>query len=308
MGLLLYTSQHSFFNLSPLNVEEAGCQDVTEVCLPVYSLSDLQFQIIADVSGDDKDWFEQEVSGSMNTVKAGVCSECPDVEGEEPTSPAAPIHWASTWTRISTDAEGSDVWVGTFSIAEPAASWGIEVGECFKICLYRIYGGFSGDVTIKLACTNYCFQRINDPCYTSVVKYRCAENAYGFYYTGHSSLTAFHNHVRLPMFLKNMQLPKDQKSYRKSNGQFMKLYERVDEEYDVSIEYMPKHFHKKVMVALGHDVLKIKNTNETENSFWDFVCEEAYDIKWQIEEELNAPASTKIKRSESLIMTNSNCN
>lgn len=308
MGLLLYTSQHSFFNLSPLNVEEAGCQDVTEVCLPVYDLSDLQFQVIADVSGDDKVWFEQEVAGSMNTVKAGVCSECPSIEGEAPTSPAAPIHWNSTWTQISTDAEGSDVWVGTFSIAEPAASWGVEVGECFNICLYRIYGGLTGDVTIKLACTNYCFQRISEPCYTSVVKYRCAENAYGFYYTGHSSLTSFHNQVRLPLFLKNMQLPKDQKSYRKSNGQFMKLYERVDEEYDVSVEYMPKHFHKKVMVALGHDVLKIKNTNETENSFWDFVCEEAYDIKWQIEEELNAPASTKIKRSESLIMTNSNCN
>lgn len=307
MGLLLYTSRHSFFNLQPFNVEETGCLDDTDLCLPVYALSDLQFQIIAEVSGSDKDWFEQVFEGSTNRVKAGVCSECPDPEGEEPTSPAAPIHFNSTWTRISEDEGGSDLWVGTFTAAE-AIAWGKEVGECFKICLYRVYGGFTGDVTIKLACTNYCFQRINDPCYTSILKYRCAENSHEFYYTGSSSLTGFHNQVRLPMFLHNMQLPGEEKSYRKSNGQFMKLMERVDEEYDVSIDYVPKHWHKKIKVALGHDVLQIKNTNETENQFWSFVCREKYDITPQDIEHINAPAKTKVVRSEALVMTNSNCN
>lgn len=301
MSVLLTTSRHSFFNLMPFNVEEAGCLDDVDLCLPVYQLSDLAFQVVAYVDGSDKDWFEQEYMGSPNTIRAGICDTCPSDE-EAPQTPPAALQFNSKWNLISSGT--TDVWLGEFNVLDPPA-WEKQVGECFKICLYRLYSGMTGDVTIKLACTNYCFQRIADHCDTSLFTYRCNEDSFDFLY---KNFPTFKNKVRLPAYLLNMQLPSEEKTYRTSNGQFIKLFERIDEEYELKIDYVPKHWHCKIKVLLAHDDVTIKNPNEFGNLTIPIVCREKYDIMWQEVEYINAPAKTKVLRSEALHTTNSYCN
>ena len=303
MAVLFTTSQHSFFRLKPSSSTPTGCVDDIALCLPVFSIADISFQVVAYVSGLDKLWFEQEFAGSLNTVKAGTCTTCPTPEGEEPQIPAAAIQWDGNWTRIEeNDPDEADIWVGNFTANEGAIH--TTLGECFMICLYRCFSGLTGNATIKLACSEYCFYRITDTCHTSVVKYRCNEDSYEFKY---ADFPNFYNQVRIPMYLQNMQLPSEEKSYTKSNGISVKLFERVDEEYELLIDYIPKHWHRKLKVALGHDDLQIKNSNETGSSFWPFICKEKYEINWQDFPHQNAPASTKLTRSEALVMSNSNC-
>ena len=264
MAVLFTTSQHSFFRLKPSSSTPTGCVDDIALCLPVFSIADISFQVVAYVSGLDKLWFEQEFAGSLNTVNAGICTTCPEPEGEEAQIPAAAIQWLGTWTLDSAgEPDSPDIWVGNFSNAE-AAAWNVSEGDCFAICLYRCFSGLTGNATIKLACSEYCFYRITDECHTSIVKYRCNEDAYEFKY---ADFPNFYNQVRIPMYLQNMQLPSEEKSYTKSNGISVKLFERVDEEYELLIDYIPKHWHRKLKVALGHDDLQIKNSNNQTSLF-----------------------------------------
>ena len=300
------SSRYSFLQPSPLNVEEIGCVPAVPVCLPVYALTDLQFQMILYVDGGDKALFEEIVMDTLTTVKAGVCADCTE---NEPT-PAQPVQFDATWYKIETG-EGSDpdVWIGVFTY-DNAVPWGIEVGECFKICFYKYQSGGTGVATTFITCSNLCFQRIADPCYTSLFTYRCKENQFEFHYVIETEVSAvnFTNSIRLPVYLRNMQLPSEEKSYVKSNGVSVKLMERIEEEYDLIVDFVPKDWHQKIKVMLAHDTITIKNINETENITWPIVCKEKYEINWQEFPYMNAPAETKVRRSQELFRTNSNCN
>lgn len=306
MPLLLTSSRYSFFQPSPFNVEEKGCVDEVPVCLPVYALTDLRFQIILYVDGEDKAIFEQTVMDTFSTIKAGICEDC---EAQEPT-PAQPVHFPATWYKVETG-EGSnpDKWIGVFQY-DNTVEWAIEPGQCFRICFYKWQNGFSGLATTFITCTNNCFQRIADRCYTSLFTYRCKENQFEFDYVIETELSSatFTNSVRLPCYTRNMQLPSEEKSYQKSNGTFVKLMERIDEEYDLIVDFVPKDWHQKIKVMLAHDTITISNPNETENQNHGIICREKYEIKWQDFPYMNAPAETKIRRNAILVRTNSNCN
>lgn len=289
---------------------EAGCADAIPLCLPVSALGNLNFQIFAQVSGSDKDWFEVVAEGGTKyTVYAKVCVDC-----ETQTFDANSFNWKGTWRKIVTDT--TDVWVGNFTETGSNQTFtDLIAGDCFNICFHKVLVATArpnvveGATTTVMECTTTCFVKITDTCYTTVFFYQNNEDNHGFIYTDANDTVNFTNVVRLPCYLRNMQLPSQERSYIKSNGAKKKLFERTEEEYDLIIDWMPKQWHKNMKVLLGHDGIVVSNDNDSPTTNMTVICREAYEMDWP--EEINypnCPAKTKLVRSEAISMINTNCN
>ncbi len=315
MAVTLSNPPYSFVEIYNPRTIVDDCMEDIPLCLPVKGQLDLSFQIIASVTGSDKDWFNQNSTSGEDTFKstvwARICSECGNIDPEEPNINTS-FSWSGVWRKIETG--GTDIWIGNFTgTLNPARFNALTVGECFKICFYRVQYNIedvttlTGVTTTLIGCTETCFVKITDECYTSRFTYGCNEDTNGFIYTDESGDINFTNAVRLPCYLRNMQLPSSEKSYVKSSGAKTKLYERTDEEYDLVIDYMPNQWHKNMKVLLGSDNTQIQNVNSSGNTYWPFVNNEKYDIGLPDEDYPNKPATTKIVRSEALSLINSNC-
>ena len=317
MAVTLKTPTYSFMQIGAGELD-AGCVPDVNICLPVQALTDLSFQVMALVDKADQAWFEQideahsgEGVVTKQTIMAMICHECTNDEDNFFTN--APS-FTGTWTKIEDGVSGPDIWIGNFTFnGHDDLFNAIPLGFCFNLCFYRVYltTDFVGAISISfvnttlIACTDVCFQKIDDACYTSLFTYKCYENSFDFDYAND-----FINKVRLPCYLRNMQLPSEEKSYIKSDGSKIKLYERIEEEYDLIIDWIPKEWHKKLKVLLAHDYITIDNTNDAPVSNAKIICREKYEITWP---DLpwnwkTAPAQTKVVRSESLSLINTNCN
>lgn len=159
MAITLSAPQFSFVQFSESNaVTSCNYRDIN-LCLPVYESTDVSFQFIAVTDT------EEEADGlcdlANDKVKIGIVEDCSDGFLVEFTDKPqrfriAPKQVLYNWTN-----------------GLPAFDSKIEVGECFmvKIVIDETYS----------FCSN-CFQRIGDPCHTSVVEYGNDENGFGFNY------------------------------------------------------------------------------------------------------------------------------
>lgn len=303
----LRTPQYSFVQMTHLNA--AQCPSMVDPCLPIYELEDIQFQVFAVVNGDDSNWFEKQfTAGDLTfkyTVYAKICFDC-----EEELTSLEPFEYSAHWTKIS-DEDGQQLWAGRFYFSGDNTTFNnIEPGVCWNLCFYRVQVPVSapntiiGITSINKGCTYTCFQKINDPCFTTKFRYTNNEDAFNFLYEDSGLIF---NQVRVSAYLRDMQLPSQQKVNTRSNGVKKKLFERIEEDYELVIDWMPKQMQKAFKVMLSHDDILLTNTNEGFNSFQRFVCEEKYDIKWPEIPYPQAQAFTRVKRAEALSLINSNC-
>ncbi len=322
MAITFSAPAYSFVQLVQPSSGVAPCVPDVPICLPVYSPLDLSFQLIARVTGDDKSWFEVEYnptsSGEItppaqrDTIWGKVCRQCGNQSADEP-SLATSFAWSAVWQRISTGT--ADVWVGNFTYTgNPGVFNQLAYGECFNICFFRVTAlrnttnRIEAMNTTLQACTAVCFQRVVNACFTSYFVYSCNENTFGFRYLDGTGAPNFTNRVRLPCYIANMQLPSDEKSYTLSNGTKLKLYERIEEEYDLLIDFMPRQWHINLKVLLSHDNLNIQmQGGETGGPLYGFICREKYDIAWPDMPYANATAKTKVVRSAAVSLINNNC-
>lgn len=311
MAVSFYSPKYSFIQMSD-DEFKTGCVQDNQKCLPVYALTDLRFQTFAVVSGSDKSWFN--ITSTVGdetittTVYAKVCVGCASEEGLNASS----FSWKGTWRKLKADTE--DTWVGNFSYIGPGTIFSdLSESDCFKICFHRVQleaktkddpVGWNTEV---MACTETCFIKITDKCYTSVFNYNCFEDQYLFVYINETGDVDHFNRVRLPCYLRDMQLPSEEKTYTRSNGFKKKLFERVDEQYDLIVDWLPKSWHKRIKAMLGHDSITIETVNETDDEPMGISCNEKYQIDWPATNYQLAPAKTKVLRSEPLYLSNSNC-
>lgn len=146
-----------------------------------------------------------------------------------------------------------------------------------------------------------CFQRICDPCYTTLINYRNNENAFGFNNNNRS-----YNQIRLPFYFKEPQFPTKRTVFTLSNGMQKKLSARMEKEWIAETDYMPKEWHEKLAIALEHDNVRVTNTNANLSNVL-IMMDANYEIDWQ--HFLNyptAPAKFKAKQIPYNII-NSNC-
>jgi hypothetical protein len=172
-----------------------------------------------------------------------------------------------------------------------------------RICLIkRQDDGAGGFENVLLGCSDLCFKKVIDTCNTSLFNYRSNDDSFCFYYAE----TDFTNVVRLPILLRNPQMKKEQKGYQKSNGQFVKLSERISKTYNLEVDNLPEIIHDKIAVMLAHDSVIITNQQFNAETIY---CEDDYVINWS--EDVVAfnlaTASTKVYISKDSCLTNSNC-
>jgi hypothetical protein len=312
MAFKLFAPDQSFVQLLEPDAVTA-CAPATGLCLPLKTQFELAFQLTATVSGDDKDWFEVDIpvgdSILRNTVWGRICTECGDFTD---TDFAHAFTFTGQWRKTITG--DTDTWIGQFKANLNTAPFdALNTGDCFHLCFHKVlFVTSSPTIAITpdpplLACTHTCFNKIADDCFTSHFTYRCNEDSFGFTYIDKLAEIDFVNGIRLPCYLRNLQLPSEEKSYTKSDGSKLKLFERIEEEYDLAIDFIPKDWHIKLKVLLAHDIIEIENVNETGGHYWPIVCNEKYEINWPEQPYGHAPAKTKIKRAEALSLINSNC-
>ncbi len=148
-----------------------------------------------------------------------------------------------------------------------------------------------------------CFTYIDDTCFTTVIKYRSNENSFSLFYTGD---TAFHNAVRLPLFINNPQPVSDENVFRLSDGSKKTLFARFEKEYEGQTDYMDENFHFKLAIALKHDFVYLGDDYGTVNQY---IQEGKYEIGWLNKPGTNydsAPANFKVRTSP-YFQVNSNC-
>jgi hypothetical protein len=174
-------------------------------------------------------------------------------------------------------------------------------GECFYLT-----ATVDGDVY-----TSNCFTFTADRCFTTRIKYRCNEDAFGFTYfiddgSGGNILDGYYNEVRLFFYLRHPELKASESVYRKSTGDYVKLSAIMENIWEGLVDFGNKDFHRRLFVALGHDDFQI---SPNESAFAQFMKDGEYAIKWEKSGGFvldSAPATFTVKESP-FHNFNSNC-
>lgn len=166
---------------------------------------------------------------------------------------------------------------------------------------------YTADVTTGeddiVACSN-CFIYKADPCFTTVLKYRNSENAFGFNYDIDDE---FYNKARVAMYIDNPQPVDTENVYRQSNGVYKTLSAMFESLSEGHVDYYDKQRHFAIAMAMRHDDFSAMQAMEED--FTAYVRSGAYEINWQNKPGVNldaAPASFKVKETP-YYQINSNC-
>jgi hypothetical protein len=167
MAAIVTSPQFSFVRFSP--DEESTCDMPKEYCLPIIEETDVAFQFIIET--DTEAEANELCDIGNNKVKVGI------------TKNNATLWIDNITTRLNLKPDryriGPRKVLFNWPHGLPDFTDYIDAHECFQIA-----------VAVQLAAgTSYgfsnCFQRIISDCYTSVIEYGSAKNAFGFVYCGY---------------------------------------------------------------------------------------------------------------------------
>lgn len=252
MAVVITNSEFSFVNFKPTVIY--NCEVDPSICLPVFRLTDLQFQIIATVTGADKNTFNQAGNKYAGTVTQTIYGDV-DKHFE--------YNFKITWNIISSDSspDHANVYAGNcvFNAGNTYRFNNlIPIGSCFNISIVKWDGTNTiiKDAFIKNSWN--CFARIKDDnCFTSVIKYSSNSNSFGFYYGGYYS--NWYNQVRVPLMLHSPTNSEKETNYERSDGSTKILSYRLWKDYDFKTDYLDDKLNESVQVMLSHDSIIITN-------------------------------------------------
>lgn len=325
--------RHSF--VTDASVDSALFCGKEKSCLPAAYLSDWKFQIFiteyGDMPNDDANWRRFYV-GIQNFA------EC---EGDMPMN--STILSANEFEHIDLSASPivmSDgtivkgllnlksmpfteimykyvVHGGNFPVIYEIP---IAIGECFKLTIWEdIIAEDTEDYLLQrtaLGCTNCFVKTESNLCFYSRFSYYNNENTHGFIYSKWinnpkpARMITFENFGYLPFHLHSPNFPSEEKSYTKSDGSHVKLFERTDEELTLETDYFDMRIHKCMKVMLSSDNISILNDYFDPRESIMVVCKEAYNIEWEplgSAVERFAKATTKVVSRQPISLINSNC-
>lgn len=234
MAVVYSVPTYSFLQF---NEPDQACTWIDRPCLPVYALTDLQFQVIAFVDDTDKPLFES------YAVNAGVTVNC-DTPG------ILTSNFIGRWIKYVTGSgDEPDQWVGYFTFNTEGQFTLYGAGQCFHISIFR------SDSGANISCFETCFTKIVDNCYTSILAYRNSSNIFGFNYT-----SSVYNRVRLPFYCHSPIITEERKDYAKSDGSTILLSYRLWSDFKVKTDYMLQYMHKRFAAATAHSDVRITDT------------------------------------------------
>ncbi len=183
-------------------------------------------------------------------------------------------------------------------------------GECVSLVL-------AIESTREIVCQSLQkFVYKSDTCWTNLVRYRCADNSYGFFYEEADAVVANHlyfNSIRLPITLHSPTPATEKMGFRKSDGSYVTLAATKEKIWSVDTDWFDDHLHQCLDAAIDHDKLYIKDTVASDCDYDDYEFfhpeGDAYDIDWQEQPGQHlgiAKASFKLKTNPYYSQT-SNC-
>ena len=127
-----------------------------------------------------------------------------------------------------------------------------------------------------------------DTCWTKIVRYRCNDNSFGFFYEeadADLSPAKFYNSVRLNITLQNPVPLTERTGFRKSDGAFLTLASTKEKQYDIDTDYFDDHTHTCLDAAIDHDVLYLSSDQVAGCDYSDYEFHhpegDVYTIDWQ---------------------------
>jgi hypothetical protein len=224
-GFRSYTN--SFVTFFQRNAEERfitqdNCGIQEPFCLPIAGKSDLIFNIQASAEySDTSRWFVD----VGNETLSGV-------------------------TIVATQYEDSNNFNIRFSFSGSSLLDSLTIDDCFDIVIkFNTVEDDEFEPIFVTFRSQQCFKYVL-PCFTSTIEYWNNESAFGFYYTGLSSLS---NKVRLPLYFKNPDFQSTKTTYERSNGTTKLLSARINKNYTATVDHITEEVHQKLVVALNHD-------------------------------------------------------
>jgi hypothetical protein len=298
----LTTSTNSFVTFDGTIQDE--CNDSACFCLPAYSMDEInnQFQIDAEGLGWNKQDLIDILNGSPTTNTtfwAMICEDCTPPSSVDITDyHGALVNWqdaGSGNTSIASTITWQSIGNSYFN--------SLPKDHSFKICIIkRADDGAGGFENTLIGCSDQCFTKITDTCFTSLMYFSSNDDSFCFYYDA----TGYSNIIRLPIVLRNPQSKQTTKGYQKSNGTFVKLSERISKIFAFEVGNVDESTHDKIATMLAHDNVSITNDRFDAETIY---CEDDYVVNWS--EDVVAfnlvTASTKVYISKDSCLTNSNC-
>lgn len=248
----------------------------------------------SDIIGFLNQFYSQYGTWSADTSHSGCLTAQGDISQSDINIPGATV----SKNCITTPGSPFNIYAGSVNL-NSIPDTGLSAGDCITL-------SFSNGTNTYVS---NCFSYNPDTCFTSLIRYQCNENAFGFYYTDMNGASLnYYNQVRLPFFLNKVQTKTKTAAYRKSTGEYIKLSAVLQQEYEVEVGWMTDGWHTCLAVALEHDTFQVWNEN---TSYWDtYMLDEGdYQVDWKNEPGINlstAPAKFRLKAMP-FNYVNSNC-
>lgn len=256
--------EHSFYKFS--DSTEIGdhneetpvdpCADEFELCLPVNTLKDIRFQVFSSnnaltTSGEGWKFGIAELDGTA--ISDGVSFEWNTFNWFDALDSGSIGLLANTFTQDIEDIIGA--------------------GNCFRLRIYK---------HDEIFYSKYCFQVVDDKCFTTRIRYYNNEDAYGFKYFydngGEATELGLINTVRLWFYCGQPQPKEKRTAYRLSTGDYRTTALTKEKLNECWTDSLPWDMHEKLNIALGHDNVSIINEEDVVER--DIIQDGDYDIEW----------------------------
>ena len=124
-----------------------------------------------------------------------------------------------------------------------------------------------------------------------------------FYYTQDEN---YYQAIRLPMYFRDVQFPSQSTGYQKSDGTWVKLSERIQEEWTLTTDWLEAKHHKALKFALSHDIVIVANNMSINGKI---TSQNNYQIQWENKTRPYplAKGTCKVNTTLNTCSVNSNC-
>ena len=295
------------------------CLRTPSMCLPIEQTVNWSIQFGLSETPEN-----EETDGYTQYYLCPVKSDCTDVPSETPL--INPLKYLIKSTAIEGETGEFTLYFGdpltgyvSFDVYNDSPLCGrIDFGDCFTFEIvkeeYEIGLGEIYDLKgrYSMGYTD-CFIRTQITCHHSLITYRCNEDSFGFTYPDE-----VYNRAMIPMYLRTPQMTQESEVYKTSDGNNIKLYERIDEKWNMETDWMPYAWHKPLNIALCHDFLEVRNQfqlqikpstleDSADTYEYQYVKQGDYSIEWMEHDFPHAKGKCQLLQKYPLHLLNSNC-
>lgn len=252
----------TFTDQSNLFISDRSCAFERDFCLPLYDGYDISFliKLTSTISYAD-------VTDYLTMLLKDECGGATYPETEPAIAP--------TFTVLDEVGVDTDT-IYVISVTYPSNwSYILDGGDCL---IFNLRFN-DGDGNTASVCSN-CFIKVDDKCFTTLLKYRNNETAFDFPYTDIGN--TYYNFVRLPMWLAKPQYPKTGEFYERSDGTKQTLFARFNRQYTVIADDMPEWWLKNLLIAISHDSVTVspEDSNVLGTGVISVVSNNDWEIDW----------------------------